>query len=178
MSHRSVVLKQLHSYLPSPEEIASRKQMISFIEQNPQCFERALEIGHITASAWLLNKDGTKALLMHHAKLDQWVQLGGHCDGDANVLRAAIKEAQEESGIFAIEPVSDAIFDLDIHEIPEKGTTKEHLHYDIRFLLQVKSDEALQKNHESKQLLWIDTTLPTGSRSVVRMFEKWKKLTH
>ena len=174
MSHRSVVLGQLHSYLPASEEILTKKQMIAFIEENPQCFERSLEIGHITASAWLLNKDGTKALLMHHAKLDRWVQLGGHCDGESNVLRAAIKEAQEESGIVAIEPITDAIFDLDIHEIPEKGTIKAHLHYDIRYLLQVRSDEVVKQNHESKELRWVESDLPTSSRSVIRMFEKWK----
>lgn len=173
---REAILKQLHDYQPTTEELDSQKQMIAFIEKHSDCFERSLAIGHVTASAWLLDKTGKKALLMHHAKLNRWVQLGGHCDGDAFVLRVAIKEAKEESGIDAIEPVSENIFDIDIHEIPEKGPVKAHLHYDIRYLLQVKSDEVAQKNHESKELLWIDNTLPTNRRSVVRMFEKWKAL--
>lgn len=171
-----MILDLLKAYFPSEEEKATKEQMIAFIEKHPNCFERTLEIGHVTASAWLLNKTGSKALLMHHTKLNRWVQLGGHCDGDSNVLRAALKEAQEESGIAGIEPVSNAIFDIDIHEIPEKGNVKAHLHYDIRFLLQVKSDEEVQKNHESKELRWIEDELPTESRSVVRMFEKWKSL--
>lgn len=174
--HRSNVLDLLHAYHPSPEETVYKKRMIEFIRKHPDCFERSLEEGHITASAWLLNKKGTHALLMHHAKLDKWVQLGGHCDGNPDVLKTAIKEAQEESGIEQIMSISPAIFDLDIHEIPEKGSIKAHLHYDIRFLLQVTSDEEAKKNQESKELLWIDKNidlLPTQSRSVVRMFMKW-----
>ena len=175
MSQRKEVLNLLKTYRPSPEEVVFKERMIAFIEEHPRCFERSLEIGHVTASAWLLNKGGTKALLMHHAKLNKWVQPGGHCDGNPHVLEVAIQEAQEESGILQIEAVSSSIFDLDIHEIPERGEVKAHLHYDIRFLLQVTSDEKMKKNGESKELLWVDKKLPTQSRSVVRMFMKWTK---
>ena len=57
-------------------------------------------------------------LLMHHTKLDKWFQLGGHCDGDPDVINVAIKEASEESGIKNIKPLSLEIFDIDIHLIP------------------------------------------------------------
>jgi 8-oxo-dGTP pyrophosphatase MutT (NUDIX family) len=123
-----------------------------------------------------LNKTGDKALLMHHTKLNNWFQLGGHCDGDSNVLQVAVKEAQEESGINAIEPVNQDIFDLDVHLIPANSKEPEHYHYDIRFLLQVTSDEVVIQNRESKELRWISKNpeeLPTQSRSVTRMFEKW-----
>ena len=102
------------------EENVFKKKMIVFINKHDNCFERFLKIGHITASAWILNKDQTKALLMHHTKLDKWFQLGGHCDGNPNVLEVAIKEAQEESGIINIEPVSQDIFDIDIHQIKNR----------------------------------------------------------
>jgi 8-oxo-dGTP pyrophosphatase MutT (NUDIX family) len=175
--HRSNLLNLLQKYSPSAsEEIASQERMISFINQHEECFERSLEIGHITASAWLLNKDKTKALLMHHAKLNMWVQVGGHCDGNPDVLAVAIKEAQEESGITCIVPVQNSIFDIDIHLIPANKKEKEHYHYDVRFLLQVTSDEQLIKNAESKELRWISKKtdeLPTSSPSVVRMFTKW-----
>jgi 8-oxo-dGTP pyrophosphatase MutT (NUDIX family) len=150
--------------------------MLSFIDQNINCFERSLEIGHITASSWLLNKDGSHALLLHHAKLNNWFQLGGHCDGDTDVLAVALKEAQEESGILHIVPVDTDIFDIDIHLIPENSREKAHYHYDIRFLLQVVSDEVVIQNRESKELRWIEKradTLPTQNPSVVRMFNKW-----
>ncbi len=172
-----MLIEMLENYKPEAhEEILFKNRMISFIEENPNCFDRSLEIGHITASAWLLNQDGSKALLMHHMKLDKWFQLGGHCDGNSDVLAVAIKEAQEESGILQISPVSRDIFDIDIHLIPANKKEKEHYHYDVRFLLQVTSNEEVVQNSESKELRWIGKTLndlPTKIHSVVRMFNKW-----
>lgn len=174
---RNILLQKLHAYCPTaPEEITSKQTMINFINEQPDCFERSLAIGHITASAWLLNRDKSKVLLMHHAKLDMWVQLGGHCDGEHDVLQVALKEAQEESGIVQIVPVHDKIFDIDIHLIPANAREKEHYHYDVRFLLQVISDEDVIQNQESKALQWFGKDpqeLPTKSISVVRMFKKW-----
>lgn len=158
-----------------PAEQEYKKTIIAFLNQYPNAFERSLEVGHITASAWLINKDNTKALLMHHRKLNMWVQLGGHCDGDTDALAVAIKEAQEESGIMNIEPVSADIFDIDVHLIPENKKEKAHYHYDIRFLLQVVGDEDFVQNEESHALAWFSGScmLPTNERSVTRMFEKW-----
>ena len=152
---RNDLLQLLNVYHPSAQEINFKQEMIVFINKNPNCFERSLEIGHITASAWLINKQGTHALLMHHAKLNRWVQLGGHCDGNPDVLAVAIKEAQEESGIMDIVPMSTQIFDIDIHLIPENPKEKEHYHYDVRFLLKVVSDEQVVQNSESNELRWI-----------------------
>lgn len=175
--NRQKLITLLDEYHPvAPEEIQFKNQMLDFIQKYENCFERSLEIGHITASSWLLNKDRSKALLMHHAKLNKWFQLGGHCDGNPDTLAVALKEAQEESGIEGIAPVSTKIFDIDIHLIPANPKEKEHYHYDVRFLLAVTSDEQLIQNRESKELRWIGKNLlelPTESRSVVRMFEKW-----
>lgn len=170
------MLEKLQTYHPSAEEIVFKSEMIAFIQAHHDCFERSLEIGHITASTWLLNKDGSQALLTHHAKLDKWFQLGGHCDGNTDALAVALKEAQEESGISQIYPVSQEIFDIDIHLIPENKKEKAHYHYDVRFLLQVMSDEELVISNESKALRWIGKNrneLPTENPSVVRMFNKW-----
>lgn len=174
---RNQLIDLLQRY--SPEDLAELNQVrdtLHFVRQNEQCFERTLSFGHITGSAWLLNKDGTKALLTHHAKLDKWFQLGGHCDGNPDVLTVALQEAREESGIQHIEPISSEIFDVDIHLIPERGKEQAHYHYDIRFLLRVTSDEAFSPNHETKELRWIDmnpSKSPTSSPSILRMIEKW-----
>ena len=170
---RSLLLK----YYPlDAQEKLFKEQILQFIENYDTCFERSLEIGHITASSWLLNRNGTHALLLHHAKLDRWFQLGGHCDGDPNTLSVAIKEAQEESGIEGIRAVSSEIFDIDVHLIPENSKEKTHLHYDIRFLLQVNSEEEIRQNKESKQLKWVSKDvfdLPTDAPSILRMVKKW-----
>jgi hypothetical protein len=177
--HRAHLHDLLQRYQPTAEEIEFKSSILAFIQEQPDCFKRSLAIGHITASCWLVSKDGSKALLMHHAKLNRWFQLGGHCDGDWNTLAVAIKEAQEESGIMAIKPISSDIFDIDVHLIPANSKEAEHYHYDIRYLLQVTSDEEVVHNRESKELRWIGKDsheLPTQERSVVRMFQKWTQL--
>ena len=170
------LLNLLEKYSPTEVEKPFKAQIIEFVENHEDCFERSQLSGHITASAWLVNKDNSKALLMHHTKLDRWFQLGGHCDGDSDVLAVAIKEAQEESGINSIAPLSSDIFDIDVHKIPARKNEPEHYHYDIRFILQVTSDEDVVQNRESKELRWISkdpAELPTNEPSVVRMFNKW-----
>ncbi|MEI6806293.1 MAG: GrpB family protein [Myxococcaceae bacterium] len=169
---------KLTKYNPaSPKELAYKERMLELLKNTPNCFERSSLKAHFTASAWLLNKAGDKALLMHHTKLDRWFQLGGHADGDHNLLRVAIKESQEESGINQIVAVDSNIFDIDIHPIPARGDKEPgHEHFDVRFLLEVTSDEDVIQNGESKELRWIGKNrkeLPTDSESVVRMFDKW-----
>jgi 8-oxo-dGTP pyrophosphatase MutT (NUDIX family) len=178
--HRTQLLQLLHNYQPTcPREQVYQEQVIAFVSHHPECFQRSLDIGHITASSWLINKAGTHALLTHHAKLDKWMQLGGHCDGESDVMAVAVKEAQEESGIQAVEPVMPGIFDIDIHLIPANSRERAHYHYDVRFLLRVASDEQIVQSIESKALAWISkdkNLLPTHERSVTRMFDKW--ITH
>lgn len=150
------LLEKLSQYLPSNElEIAFRDEILTFLKtaQAPYC--RSNRSGHITGSALLIHPDGTKFLLMHHRKLDKWLQPGGHCDGDENVLNVAIKEAQEESGIQSITPITEDIFDVDVHLIPANSRDEAHYHYDVRFLLKAGVDRLIQ-NHESKELRWVE----------------------
>lgn len=176
---RQLLIDSLKNYFPSnKEEIEYKTKMLNFIYENENCFERSLHTGHFTASAWLLNNKMNHALLMLHTKLNIWVQLGGHCDGDFNLLKVAIKEATEESGIVDIVPVHENIFDIDVHLIPENKEIQSHYHYDVRFLLRCNNNQEIRSNHESKQLKWIDKdpkNLPTDALSVTRMFNKWVK---
>lgn len=177
MPHRDRLIQLLNAYAPDDElEKDFKERMLRFAHDYADCFERSCRPGHFTASAWLLSADGERALLMHHAKLDRWFQLGGHADGDPDLLAVAIKEAQEESGIETVEPISTQIFDIDIHAIPANAKDPTHFHYDLRFLLRAKGDDTVALNSESKELRWISkdpTELPTQARSVVRLFEKW-----
>ncbi len=174
---RKESLATLLRYKPDNQvEQAFKDEMIRFFNTYEDCFERSLPVGHFTASCWLLDKTGTKALLTHHAKLNRWFQLGGHCDGNPNTLAVAIKEAQEESGIQEIVPVSTEIFDIDIHLIPARKAEAEHYHYDIRYLLQITSDEEITVSEESHALDWIDAQSIHSlglNDSVMRMFNKW-----
>ena len=105
--YRILLQTLLSSYSPLDEgEQLYKSRILNFIHNEPRCFERSLLSGHLTASVWFLNTDYTHALLMHHAKLGKWLQLGGHCDGNANIHEVALKEAREESGITSIALIS------------------------------------------------------------------------
>lgn len=153
---RAALYTQLLTYAarhPERREVAER--MLRFVAETPDCFERSHAAGHITGSAWLLSPCGGKALLTLHRKLGLWLQPGGHADGDADTLRVALREAQEESGIPGIRPLSREIYDVDIHRIPPHpaGGTPEHLHYDVRYLLQAPH-ERYALSAESTALAW------------------------
>lgn len=160
-----------------PEELVFKEKMLEFIFSCDDCFLRSCRVGHFTSSAFLLNKDKTHVCLMHHAKLNKWMQLGGHCDGDSDVLSVAIKEAREESGIENIKPIKSDIFDIDIHLIPPSSKDDAHYHFDIRFLLHAyDDDDTLVKNHESNELKWVQKAEHDVPSNVVRMFKKLEEI--
>src|SRR3990167_3869834 len=94
------------------------KDIYHFITREPQCFERECKEGHVTGSALVLNHDHSQVLLTYHRKLNRWLQLGGHSDGNPNTAEVALREAQEESGIQNLEFVTKKIIDVDVHLIP------------------------------------------------------------
>jgi 8-oxo-dGTP pyrophosphatase MutT (NUDIX family) len=147
-----------------------------FLVGNADAFERELAIGHFTGSAWLVSVDGSRVLLTHHRKLGLWLQLGGHADGDTDLARVALREAEEESGLdgLTIEP---AIFDLDRHRIPACGVEPEHWHYDVRYVVRASSNEAFVVGDESHDLAWRGIAEVAADdradASMRRMARKW-----
>ena len=136
-----------------PHQIEERRRILEFIDAHPDALERSCLTGHLTASTLLVDADGARALLTHHKKLDLWLQLGGHCDGDGNLVASAWREATEESGIegIAIEPVP---IDLDIHTIPERRGVPEHWHLDVRFIAHAPAGASEVVSDESHALGW------------------------
>lgn len=176
--HRKKILNLLENYLTKyPLEKEKTNQIILFIEQNPNCFERTLEKGHLTGSAFLLNYTKEKILLTHHKKLNKWLQLGGHADGNTNIIDVALQEAKEESGIEDIQLVDQNIFDIDIHHIPKTKYEKAHIHYDIRFLCEVVKSDCYYVSNESYNLKWVpfeEIKKYTQERSILQMINKYK----
>ena len=117
------------------------------------CFERACPPGHFTGSAWLVDGPGRRVLLTHHRKLNRWLQLGGHADGDPDLARVALREAEEESGLGDLVVKTD-IFDLDRHRIPARGDEPAHWHYDVRFVVRATGSDAFAVSDESHALAW------------------------
>ena len=137
----------------NPNRKTAAGRILYFIRNTLDCFERSHLTGHITGSAWLLNPNGDKVLMTLHRKLQRWLQPGGHADGQTDTLAVAIREAEEESGIHGITPVSEDIFDVDIHLIPARPGEPEHYHYDIRYLLRAPHEHFIVSD-ESDALEW------------------------
>ena len=178
--HRRALLDLLDGYLPSSTSDAEARERIrAFVEAEPSCFERTTVAGHVTGSAWIVDPWRTRCLLTHHRKLDRWLQLGGHADGDPDVQRVAMREAREESGLAGIRLVDGAIFDCDVHLIPARGAEAAHWHYDVRFLLEADPAEPLSLSSESKDLAWVamqDVPALASDESVARMVAKTARL--
>ena len=158
------------------EEQQHREKIISFVERNMrQWWRRSTLDGHITASAWVLNAARTHALLLHHAKLDCWVQPGGHIDdSDASPAAGAWREAREETGLVALRLIDENLFDVDVHAIPARGEEPAHLHYDLRYLI-ISPDSTVTVSGESLGARWIaldKLARPPFERSISRMAEK------
>ena len=180
MDKRALILEKLmiHNGLDKKEKDMT-EETINFINENYDCFERSLKIGHVTGSAWIVDEKLENTLLTHHAKLDKWFQLGGHSDGDWNTFNVAFREALEESGLKTIYTFTDDILDVDVHTIPGKGEEPEHKHYDIRFIFVANKNEDFITTEESKELAWVELDKVSELNpdpALLRMIVKTKNL--
>ena len=162
-----------------PEELALVEAFSRFLEIHQfKSFDRALSVGHITASCCLLNTNQTHVLLTHHRKLNSWIQLGGHADGETSPLAVAVTEAREESGINDIETLLDGnILDLDRHIIPARKNEAEHYHYDFRFAMRTRGNDDYIVSDESLDLRWVkldEIDAFVSDQSVLKMVDKWR----
>jgi 8-oxo-dGTP pyrophosphatase MutT (NUDIX family) len=179
MDPRRPLLERLERHRASPffvpEERESLERLVAFVAARPRCFERASLDGHVTGSAWVVDADGGRVILLHHKKLGLWLQPGGHADGDPDVARVARAEAVEETGIFALEPLGDGIFDVDVHAIPARRHEPAHFHYDVRFAFRAPAGAQPVLSEESHEVAWVPLDrVPayTRDRSVLRMLAK------
>jgi len=159
--HRQHVLRLLRRYQAiHPGEAACVERILGFVGERSDCFERSCLPGHITASAWIASPDRRRFLLTHHRKLDRWLQLGGHADGDPDPRAVALREAREESGMQEFDLLTcDAgleLVDVDIHRIPARAPEPAHDHHDLRFLLVARAGQSIRVSDESHDVAWFE----------------------
>ena len=130
-----------------------RRRILQLLETHEDIAARTCRPGHLTGSAFVVDRSRDACLMLFHTKLQRWLQPGGHADGDTNLAHVALREAQEETGIAGLQVVTPAI-DVDIHEVdPPKEDA--HLHLDVRYLVIAPDGAEPIGNHESQGFQWV-----------------------
>ena len=164
-----------------PDETEPLGRIRKLLAERERAFHRdCFEPGHITSSAWIVSRETGAALLTHHRKLERWLQLGGHADGEIDVLASALREAEEESGLVGFQSLPERggpeILDIDVHVIPARKDEPAHEHHDIRFLLEVSDAQQIARQvEESKEVRWFtkdELVERIDEESVLRMERK------
>ncbi len=154
------LVSDIRAFKPCNEqEERDRIIMLHYLETHPDALSRQNETAHFTASAWILNKEHTKILMIHHNIYNSWSWTGGHADEESDLEGVAVREALEETGIKQIKVLGDGIFSLEILTVDghEKrgGYVSSHLHLNVTYLLEAdETDELSVKHDENSGVCW------------------------
>lgn len=188
--NRAELTERIRSYQPYNEQEAADKEVIlGFLAEKEDAFDRENLLAHMTASAWVVNRERTKVLMVYHRIYDSWSWTGGHADGETDLLAVAVREVKEETGIRKVVPVSEEIFSLetltvDGHEKRGKYVPS-HLHLNLTYLLEADDREALTIcEDENRDVAWfaLDDALKASTepwfvkRIYAKLNEKLKRL--
>lgn len=156
------LIEQIRDYNPyNDQERHDQQLMLHQMNKHKDIFNRDNKTAHLTASAWVVNRERSKVLMIYHNIYDSWSWLGGHADGERDLLSVAVREVLEESGISQVKSVSDDIFSLEImtvdgHEKNGKYVSS-HLHLNLTYLLEADEDETLTiKPDENSGVAWFE----------------------
>ena len=183
-ARRSTLLESLRRLAPDDEEEArDRDHIVEFVQRHPDPFDRRIEEGHLTGSAIVVSADGAQVLLLHHRKLDRWLQPGGHgSPGEATGEEVALREALEETGVqgLALHPEAPRPLDVDVHDIPARPAEPAHEHLDLRYLITAPEGAVLSPQvEELRDLRWVsweETDALGPDRGLRRALRKAKAL--
>ena len=181
MTELSRLRTQIEVFAPwNEQEEADRRQILADMDAFPNLLTRENATAHFTASCWIVNPDRTKALMAYHNLYQSWAWLGGHADGESDLLSVALREANEESGVLAV-PVSPEIFSLEIlHVAPHVKRGKfvcAHLHLNATYLLEADDQAPIRcKPDENSAVRWLDTAEVLAAVSEPAMLPVYRKL--
>jgi len=154
------LLRQIENYIPCNEqEACDKEQMLRFMRSNPDCFERKNEIGHFTASVWVVDRNREKTLMVYHNLYDSWSWIGGHADGEEDLCAVALRELCEETGVKHARLITSEIFSLETltvdGHIKRGNYVPSHLHFNVTYLAEADEEEMLVVNKaENKGVKW------------------------
>ena len=153
------LLEELEAYRPwNDQEERDRAELLRRLRSGEALYTRDNAAGHLTASAWVVSPDLTQVLMAYHNLYDSWSWLGGHADGDRDLLAVAMREVTEETGLQRLEVLHPGIFSLecltvDGHE--KRGQyVPSHIHMNVTYLLGAADHELRQKPDENSGVAW------------------------
>ncbi|SOC11205.1 ADP-ribose pyrophosphatase YjhB (NUDIX family) [Ureibacillus xyleni] len=176
--------QQIEQYTPfNAQETKDQQMLLRYMDTFDNLLTRENEFAHFTASAWLVNDDFSKVLMVYHNIYQSWSWVGGHADGDADLLQVALKEAKEETGLSKISPVSEDIYSLEILGVPaheKKGKhVATHIHLNVTYLLQASENEPIQiKADENSDIRWFGLNDAIEASTEPEMKVVYRKLNH
>ena len=151
----------LENYVPCCEqEEKDREVMLAFLKTGTHQLDRTNEALHFTASSWIVNPKRNAVLMIYHNIYRSWAWTGGHADGEADLLSVALREAQEETGIVHIRPLSTSPFSIETLTVPghiKRGKyVPSHLHLNVTYLLEADDSDAIRiKADENSGVKWV-----------------------
>ena len=177
-----ILLKQLTAFVPfNEQEARDRELLLGCLRREPEVLTRKNPLAHFTASAWVVNPAHTRILMAYHNIYRSWSWLGGHADGESDLLAVALREVREESGIRSARPVSRDIFSVEaltVHGHEKRGAyVSSHLHLNVTYLLEADEEEALSiKPDENSGVRWFtleeSETVPSEPWFCARVYRK------
>ncbi len=172
----------VEAYVPTCEqEEQDRQTILRCLAAFPDLLLRSCQPMHLTASCWITDPTRTRVLMAYHNLYRSWAWLGGHADGDADLLAVALREAQEESGIRNVRPVSAEIFSLEILNVGahrKRGAyVPAHLHLNVTYLLEDDGTEPVRaKPDENRAVRWFGAEEVLDAVEEVSMHPIYRKL--
>ena len=172
----------IENYKPvNEQEEADKELILKYIEHFPDTLTRENKTCHFTASSWILNKEKTKVLMIYHNIYDSWAWTGGHCDGDPDVLHVALKEAEEETSLKTVKPLTGELASIEILTVDghvKRGKyVSSHVHLNCSFLLEADENEELHiKEDENSGVKWVDINEALNLTNETKMVPIYKKL--
>ncbi len=170
----SALDQELAAHAPADANEARDLAFIrAFLEAHPDnAHLRAQQLGHLTASGFVIDHSRERVLLLHHAKLKRWLQPGGHGEGEIDPRQIALREIEEETGLGPsdLTPYPDArLLDVDVHLIPARPGEPAHPHLDLRYGFLAHEGAQARLSEESTALRWVSPRqLPEDADQALR----------
>ena len=158
------IYEQIKNYRPwNEQERQDQAVILAFLDKDPDAFYRTNLLAHMTASAWVVNPQRSKTLMVYHRLYDSWSWTGGHADGEEDLLAVALREVREETGVQRLRPVTEEIYSLEVltvdgHEKHGRYVPS-HLHLNVTYLLEAEEDQPLRVcEAENSGVAWFSLT--------------------